>query len=490
MEIIKRRNRFSLKENYGELLKDKLDYEFVAVFSDDNLRADVLPYTREDIDEKYLDFINDDVLYHFKDIENMNDLEYLISDEVLDNSNHYADFRAVIGIKVINTETGNYEIFPHLDDDDFNNPSNFIELIDEYQRVNNQHDGVLIFNKKPIKSVYILSCKNHDRHNRGGLSYSHYNNHEIYDCIDVYKNCKIDNDTHEIRINEQLYTEHSYIDKFLDDVKDVVSMYPDVEISRFDSEVFDIALEKPTPVKNTSRIIRQMAEVGNPEYTFLDMDYKDSYLKEPSQVLKPVYNEGGKNIPVIIECLSANSESLNEYTIIGHHEDVEAFTKTQAFHDLYNNERYATTRLVKMFNGLVRLHLSDVTTTFSNTLRGSNDVTLENEFLRTLYKDNKENNDVWDLVPQYMDNNKHMVNVKFSFNHGKIVFNNGIVDFENIKDVNMFYTILDVKYDFESSFNGFIENYHNILYRMRDFSNKSTRDKLDNGTFRNLLENI
>ena len=486
MEIIKSRNRFSLKENYGELLKDKLDYEFVAVFSDDNLKADVLPYTREDIDEKYPDFINDDVLYHFKDIENMNDLEYLISDEVL---NYHTLFRPAIGIKIINTETGNYEIYPHLDDEDFNNPSNFIELIDEYQKINNQHDGTLIFNKKPIKSVYILSCKSHKRYNRNGISYDHYNSYGINDCIDVYKNCKIDNDTHEIRINEQLYTEHSYIDKFLDDVKNVVSMYPDIKISPLGSKVFDIALEKPTPVKNTSRIIRQMAEVGNPEYTFLDMDYKDSYLKEPSQVLKPVYNEGGKNIPVIIECLSANSESLNEYTIIGHHEDVEAFTKTQAFHDLYNNERYVTTRLVKMFNGLVRLHLSDVTTTFSNTLRGSNDIMFEEEFLKTLYKDNKENN-IWDLVPQYMDNNKYMVDVKFSFNHGKIVFNNGIVDFENIKDVNMFYMIFDVKDDFDTSLDGFVGNYHNVLYRISDFANKSTREKLNNETFRNLLENV
>lgn len=486
MEIIKSRKRFSLKENYGELLKDKLDYEFVAVFSDDNLKADVLPYTREDIDEKYPDFINDDILYHFKDIENMNDLEYLISDEVL---NYHTLFRPAIGIKIINTETGNYEIYPHLDDDDFNNPSNFIELIDEYQKVSNQHNGVLVFNKKPIKSVYILSCKSHKRYNRNGISYDHYNSYGINDCIDVYKNCKIDNDTHEIRINEQLYTEHSYIDKFLDDVKNVVSMYPDIKISPLGSKVFDIALEKPTPVKNTSRIIRQMAEVGNPEYTFLDMDYKDSYLKEPSQVLKPVYNEGGKNIPVIIECLSANSENLNEYTIIGHHEDVEAFTKTQAFHDLYNNERYATTRLVKMFNGLVRLHLSDVTTTFSNTLRGSNDIMLEEEFLKTLYKDNKENN-IWDLVPQYMDNNKYMVDVKFSFNHGKIVFNNGIVDFENIKDVNMFYIIFDIKDDFDTSLDGFVGNYHNVLYRISDFANKSTREKLNNETFRNLLENI
>lgn len=473
---------FDMKKHYGELLRGELDYEFVGVIDIDRVKSNLLPYSREDIEYEYNKLLDEDVVYHYCNIKNEDELSNMVTKKFLNDNMSTSDFEPIVAVKLLNTKTNEYNIYPYEMSNDFGAVSNFIRLIDEHQNFNNTKSNLIVFNEKPIKSIHIYCMREDDKlYNNSFSSYRVLKLDEYLQFKNVFK---IDDRTQQIKVREQVKTSHNqYISDALENIIDIMKLYPDMDRKKNDAKLFDIALEKPREVKNSSRIIRQMAEVGNPEYVFLDIPYNEQFLKEDSQISKPEYNLNSEDIPVIIQENSPEYSETKEFEILGYSEDVEAFTKTQAFHNLYNSELYVIAHVRKVFNGLVKLILNVSKVTFNST-RPKLDSCITDEFIKQMYT---RNEDVIDFINNFIDK-KELMNSRTTFNHGKFVFSNGIVDFDNIKNVDIMTIIL--KTESATKLETIIDNDIDILRYLDIKATVNSKERLNNGTFRNLLENI
>ena len=473
---------FDMKKHYGELLRGELNYEFVGLIDIDSVKATLLPYSREDIEQDYNELLDEDVIYHYRDIKNEDELANMVTKNFLKDNTSMHDFESIVAVKLLNTKTNEYNIYPYRISNNFDEVSNFIRLIDEHQNFNNTKSNLIIFNEKPIKSVYIY-CMKEDSKRYNNL-FSSYQVLKLDEYVQFKNVFKIDDETQQIRIKEQIKTSHNqYISDALENIIDIMRLYPDMDRKKNDAKLFDIALEKPREVKNSSRIIRQMAEVGNPEYVFLDIPYNEQFLKEDNQISKPEYNLNSENIPVIIQNNTSDGSETKEFEILGYSEDVEAFTKTQAFHNLYNSELYVIAHVRKVFNGLVKLILNVSKVTFNST-RPNLDSCITDDFKRQMYS---RNEDLIDFTNNFIDKDE-LMNSRTTFNHGKFVFSNGIVDFDNIKNVDIMTVIL--KNESATNLETVIDSEIDILRYLDIKATVNSKERLNNGTFRNLLENI
>lgn len=473
---------FDMKKHYGELLRGELNYEFVGLIDIDSVKATLLPYSREDIEQDYNELLDEDVIYHYRDIKNEDELANMVTKNFLKDNTSIHDFESIVAVKLLNTKTNEYNIYPYRISNNFDEVSNFIRLIDEHQNFNNTKSNLIIFNEKPIKSVYIY-CMKEDSKRYNNL-FSSYQVLKLDEYVQFKNVFKIDDETQQIRIKEQIKTSHNqYISDALENIIDIMRLYPDMDRKKNDAKLFDIALEKPREVKNSSRIIRQMAEVGNPEYVFLDIPYNEQFLKEDNQISKPEYNLNSENIPVIIQNNTSDDSETKEFEILGYSEDVEAFTKTQAFHNLYNSELYVIAHVRKVFNGLVKLILNVSKVTFNST-RPNLDSCITDDFKRQMYS---RNEDLIDFTNNFIDKDE-LMNSRTTFNHGKFVFSNGIVDFDNIKNVDIMTIIL--KTGSATNLETVIDSEIDILRYLDIKATVNSKERLNNGTFRNLLENI
>lgn len=473
---------FDMKKHYGELLRGELNYEFVGLIDIDSVKATLLPYSREDIEQDYNELLDEDVIYHYRDIKNEDELANMVTKNFLKDNTSMHDFESIVAVKLLNTKTNEYNIYPYRISNNFDEVSNFVRLIDEYQNFNNIKSNLIIFNEKPIKSVYIY-CMKEDSKRYNNL-FSSYQVLKLDEYVQFKNVFKIDDETQQIRIKEQIKTSHNqYISDALENIIDIMRLYPDMDRKKNDAKLFDIALEKPREVKNSSRIIRQMAEVGNPEYVFLDIPYNEQFLKEDNQISKPEYNLNSENIPVIIQNNTSDGSETKEFEILGYSEDVEAFTKTQAFHNLYNSELYVIAHVRKVFNGLVKLILNVSKVTFNST-RPNLDSCITDDFKRQMYS---RNEDLIDFTNNFIDKDE-LMNSRTAFNHGKFVFSNGIVNFDNIKNVDIMTVIL--KNESATNLETVIDSEIDILRYLDIKATVNSKERLNNGTFRNLLENI
>lgn len=473
---------FDMKKHYGELLRGELNYEFVGLIDIDSVKATLLPYSREDIEQDYNELLDEDVIYHYRDIKNEDELANMVTKNFLKDNISMHDFEPIVAVKLLNTKTNEYNIYPYRISNNFDEVSNFIRLIDEHQNFNNTKSNLIIFNEKPIKSVYIY-CMKEDSKIYNNL-FSSYQVLKLDEYVQFKNVFKIDDETQQIRIKEQIKTSHNqYISNALENIIDIMRLYPDMDRKKNDAKLFDIALEKPREVKNSSRIIRQMAEVGNPEYVFLDIPYNEQFLKEDNQISKPEYNLNSENIPVIIQNNTSDDSETKEFEILGYSEDVEAFTKTQAFHNLYDSELYVIAHVCKVFNGLVKLILNVSKVTFNST-RPNLDSCITDDFKRQMYS---RNEGLIDSINYFIDKNE-LMNSRTTFNHGKFVFSNGIVDFDDIRNVDIMTVILKIKN--AMNLETFIDDEIDILRYLDIKATVNSKERLNNGTFRNLLENI
>lgn len=473
---------FDMKKHYGELLRGELNYEFVGLIDIDSVKATLLPYSREDIEQDYNELLDEDVIYHYRDIKNEDELANMVTKNFLKDNISMHDFEPIVAVKLLNTKTNEYNIYPYRISNNFDEVSNFIRLIDEHQNFNNTKSNLIIFNEKPIKSVYIY-CMKEDSKIYNNL-FSSYQVLKLDEYVQFKNVFKIDDETQQIRIKEQIKTSHNqYISNALENIIDIMRLYPDMDRKKNDAKLFDIALEKPREVKNSSRIIRQMAEVGNPEYVFLDIPYNEQFLKEDNQISKPEYNLNSENIPVIIQNNTSDGSETKEFEILGYSEDVEAFTKTQAFHNLYDSELYVIAHVCKVFNGLVKLILNVSKVTFNST-RPNLDSCITDDFKKQVYSCNEG---LIDSINYFIDKNE-LMNSRTTFNHGKFVFSNGIVDFDDIRNVDIMTVILKIKN--AMNLETFIDDEIDILRYLDIKATVNSKERLNNGTFRNLLENI
>lgn len=473
---------FDMKKHYGELLRGELNYEFVGLIDIDSVKATLLPYSREDIEDIYNGLLDEEVIYHYRDIKNEDELSNMVTKNFLKDSTSMHDFEPIVAVKLLNTKTNEYNIYPYRLSNNFDEVSNFVRLIDEYQNFNNIKSNLIIFNEKPLKSIYIY-CMKEDNKRYNNL-FSSYQVLKLDEYVQFKSVFKIDDETQQIRIREQINTSHNqYISDALENIIDIMRLYPDMDRKKNDAKLFDIALEKPREVKNSSRIIRQMAEVGNPEYVFLDIPYDEQFLKEDSQISKPEYNLNSENIPVIIQNNTSDGSETKEFEILGYSEDVEAFTKTQAFHNLYNSELYVIAHVRKVFNGLVKLILNVSKVTFNST-RPNLDSCITDDFKKQMYS---RNEDLIDFINNFIDKDE-LMNSRTTFNHGKFVFSNGIVDFDNIKNVDIMTIIL--KTESATNLETIIDSEIDVLRYLDIKATVNSKERLNNDTFRNLLENI
>ena len=80
------------------------------------------------------------------------------------------------------------------------------------------------------------------------------------------------------------------------------------------------------------------------------------------------------------------------------------------------------------------------------------------------------------------------MNSRTTFNHGKFVFSNGIVDFDDIRNVDIMTVILKIKN--AMNLETIIDSEIDILRYLDIKATVNSKERLNNGTFRNLLENI
>ena len=150
---------FDMKKHYGELLRGELNYEFVGLIDIDSVKATLLPYSREDIEDIYNGLLDEEVIYHYRDIKNEDELSNMVTKNFLKDSTSMHDFEPIVAVKLLNTKTNEYNIYPYRLSNNFDEVSNFVRLIDEYQNFNNIKSNLIIFNEKPLKSIYIYCMK-------------------------------------------------------------------------------------------------------------------------------------------------------------------------------------------------------------------------------------------------------------------------------------------------------------------------------------------
>src|SRR5699024_1075497 len=137
--------------------RSKRDWSSDVCSSD--LKATLLPYSREDIEDVYNGLLNEDVIYRYRDIKNEDELSNVVTKNFLKDNSSMHDFEPIVAVKLLNTKTNEYNIYPYRMSKDFDEVSNFIRLIDEYQNFNNTKSNLIIFNEKPLKLIYIYCIK-------------------------------------------------------------------------------------------------------------------------------------------------------------------------------------------------------------------------------------------------------------------------------------------------------------------------------------------
>lgn len=120
----------------------------------------------------------------------------------------------------------------------------------------------------------------------------------------------------------------------------------------FDCAPFKIKLNGPSKNHNSSRIIRQMSEVGNPGYLFVGEDfeklsddksqitYKAPINSEEDTYALPDVKNGDKRRVQFEKGTLSNIRTTEETFIYGAYEDVVEFVKSGDIHKLYSNDKF------------------------------------------------------------------------------------------------------------------------------------------------------
>lgn len=479
MEITNVNKEFDTQKAFDLLLKNSLDYELVGVVAnDDNLGVELITETEDDIDNG-LDLENEQYFFHYKTfVAESKVSDYISEREELEKRNKG------LGVKLINTEEGTYDIYPLNDNNNFNSFTNFLKLLYTYHHHHNTVDEQLLINDKTkeVKSLYIMTTPSDNYQRMIALEVQQYFQMKLDDYLEFKNHYHVDNETQDIFVKNANDVENlgktssneSTVVKDMILINDMLDLFPDLEVKENDQPLFDIGLEKPTSKPNTSRIVRQMAEVGNPEYLFIDTKYDENWLRQDT--LQPQYHGVDKrnNIRVCTDVKNHESDSIR---ILGHYEDVKAFTRTKAFHDMYNKERYITTNLTHFKNGMVDLSIYMNNVTFNNLA----DVTFKTRVASDIKRKNIVKN------PNYYElNNDDNYRVKANVNYGQIVFEDKIVDMNEIKSPFLLYTgvygISDISYSYGE--------YDLSLSLDHVSRTKNPKAMLEHDAFRVMLENI
>lgn len=479
MEIKNVNKKFDTQKAFDLLLKNSLDYELVGVIAnDDNLGVELISESEDDTDNG-LDLENEQYYFHYK--------SFATESKVLDYISEREELRERykgLGIKLINTEEGTYEIYPLRDDNGFDIFTNFLKLLYTYHRHHNIVDEQLLINDKAreVKSLYIITTPYDNYQRMNAVEVQQYFQMKLDDYLEFKNHYHVDNETQDIFVKntndvENLGKTSSHESTVVKDmilINDILDLFPDLEVKENDQPLFDIGLEKPTSKPNTSRIVRQMAEVGNPEYLFIDIKYDENWLRQDT--LQPQYHGVDKRNNVKV-CTDVKNHESDNIRILGHYEDVKAFTRTKAFHDMYDKERYITTNLTHFKNGMVDLSIYMNTVTFNNLA----DVTFKTRVASDIKRMNIVKN------PNYYElNNDDNYRVKANVNYGQIVFEDKIVDMNEIKSPFLLYTgvcgISDISFSYGE--------YDLSLSLDHVSRTKNPKAMLEHDAFRVMLENI
>lgn len=479
MEIKNVNKKFDTQKAFDLLLKNSLDYELVGVIAnDDNLGVELISESEDDTDNG-LDLENEQYYFHYK--------SFATESKVLDYISEREELRERykgLGIKLINTEEGTYEIYPLRDDNGFDIFTNFLKLLYTYHRHHNIVDEQLLINDKAreVKSLYIITTPYDNYQRMNAVEVQQYFQMKLDDYLEFKNHYHVDNETQDIFVKntndvENLGKTSSHESTVVKDmilINDILDLFPDLEVKENDQPLFDIGLEKPTSKPNTSRIVRQMAEVGNPEYLFIDIKYDENWLRQDT--LQPQYHGVDKRNNVKV-CTDVKNHESDNIRILGHYEDVKAFTRTKAFHDMYDKERYITTNLTHFKNGMVALSIYMNTVTFNNLA----DVTFKTRVASDIKRMNIVKN------PNYYElNNDDNYRVKANVNYGQIVFEDKIVDMNEIKSPFLLYTgvcgISDISFSYGE--------YDLSLSLDHVSRTKNPKAMLEHDAFRVMLENI
>src|SRR5699024_6992073 len=105
--------------------------EFVGLIDIDSVKATLLPYSREDIEDVYNGLLNEDVIYRYRDIKNEDELSNVVTKNFLKDNSSMHDFEHIVAVKLLNTKKNDYNNIKYKISKKYNEVSKFILLIDE-----------------------------------------------------------------------------------------------------------------------------------------------------------------------------------------------------------------------------------------------------------------------------------------------------------------------------------------------------------------------
>ena len=223
----------------------------------------------------------------------------------------------------------------------------------------------------------------------------------------------------------------------------------------FNRAPFKIKLNGPSKNRNSSRIIRQMSEVGNPGYLFVGEDFEklsgekseinyNAFLdsEEDTYALPDVKN-GDKRRVQFEKGTMGSVKTKKETFIYGAYEDVVEFVKSGDIHKLYSNDAFVKTIVHPLEQNLLLIKIEAVAVSNLN-----------------------ETN--------YFNHQVHEID-RVSYNMGTLVFNDKFVD-------------LNLVNSFESLTNALWSTSDNSVIPYQWYV--SDEAKLKTPVFREYLENI
>lgn len=268
------------------------------------------------------------------------------------------NYMAVIteGILIKNTKTGEqYVVF-----ECFSNT--VIEMAVDY---------VSIILKKPLLFDDMIENIHHVviNDNKGYGYRRHMYNKPLEDIHAMNQYVTYDNRTNQIRYVKNIHEKLEGNDEhrnfsILSDLKDILRFTSSDFMKTYKNYPFDIKLMNETVKPNSSKIIRQMAEVGNIRDIFLNIneDFEiDNILRKQENYsdFNAFGFEGDPTRVVINERLDVGGDEYieNHARITGHYLDVQAFVQTPNFHMLYNSKNDVQVTFKNEINGMVKLDI-------------------------------------------------------------------------------------------------------------------------------------
>lgn len=330
-----------------------LELVSVTILNNSISYAEAQQLLAKDLDESYASFIK-----YMKGCEEDNDKINLIeveNENILSDKTRYEIVRESY-VSVQLTWSKGSHIFLSIDDKDL------LDFCLDFTRVKNK--GVYLSEMLDgIKKHYLA----HNTSNYGRPSYHEFYTLTSMPTIKSFENentvFELNKDTGNYHINKNIIDNEEVIELLNENVVHTFkNIFSEARKNLFEINDFrtnhkldmrlDIKIKGIEKEVKGSRIIKQMAEVGNPNRVFLTDDFENNNPFKEELPHLPVGNEDK-----ILTIEDTEDFSMN---IVGNIEDVRAYINKGLHHTLYNEKNIHSARVFEIEKGIVIVKIEEI----------------------------------------------------------------------------------------------------------------------------------